>query len=81
MTTVANHKEAAHALRRAHEALLQVNSLLCVIRYATQSGKQDYLNVLDMANIAIHLSGEMAEITEEWADLLESSHRREGSNE
>ncbi|WP_241069522.1 hypothetical protein [Achromobacter insuavis] len=67
------NKEAAEALQRAVETLLQVNSLLCVIRYATQTGNQDQLNVLDMAEIAIHLSGEMAEMTEEWADLFKAA--------
>ncbi|WP_175218023.1 hypothetical protein [Achromobacter deleyi] len=67
------NKEAAEALQRAVETLLQVNSTLCVIRYATQTGNQDQLNVLDMAEIAIHLSGEMAEMTEEWADLFKAA--------
>ena len=70
------YQEAADALRRAQETLLQVNSLLCVIRYSTQSGKQDQLNVLDMAEIAIHLSGEMAEMTEEWADLFKAAAQK-----
>lgn len=73
------NQEAADALARAAEALLQVNSLLCVIRYATQSGKQDQLNVLDMTEIAIHLSGEMAEITEEWADLFKAAAQKGGA--
>lgn len=74
-----NHKEAADAMRRAAETLLRVNSLLCVIRFATQSGRQDQLNVLDMAEIAINLSGEMAEMTEEWADLYEAAAQEEAT--
>ncbi len=73
MSMQPTNKEAAEALQRAVETLLQVNSLLCVIRYATQTGNQDQLNVLDMAEIAIHLSGEMAEMTEEWADLFKAA--------
>ncbi|MDH2052560.1 hypothetical protein [Achromobacter marplatensis] len=69
---------AEEALRRAAEALLKVNSLLCVIRYATESGKQDFLNVLDMAEIAISLSGEMAESAEEWADLIKATSQAGG---
>lgn len=38
-----------------------------------QPGKQDILNVLDMAEIAIYLSGEMAESAEEWADLFKAA--------
>lgn len=50
-----------------------------MIRYATQSGKQDLLNVLDMAEIGIRLSGEMAEMTEEWADLFKAAAQKGGA--
>lgn len=79
MSKLPTHQEAADALLRASETLLEVNSLLCVIRYATQSGKQDQLNVLDMAEIAIRLSGEMAEMTEEWADLFKTAAHKGGA--
>lgn len=72
-------KEAGDALQRAVETLLQINSVLCVIRYATQTGKQDILNVLDMAEIAINLSGEMAESAEEWADLFKAAAEKGAS--
>ncbi|MDH0519948.1 hypothetical protein [Achromobacter xylosoxidans] len=79
MSKLPTNQEAADALLRASETLLEVNSLLCVIRYATQSGKQDLLNVLDMAEIGIRLSGEMAEMTEEWADLFKAVAQKGGA--
>lgn len=79
MSKLPTNQEAAEALERAAETLLQVNSLLCVIRYATQSGKQDQLKVLDMTEIAIHLSGEMAEMTEEWVDLFKAAAHKGGA--
>jgi len=61
-------KEACAALDRAAEALRQTGSLFHVIAHARQTGLDDMLNTLDMAEIGIHISGEVAEQTQEWAD-------------
>ncbi|MFY3535268.1 hypothetical protein [Achromobacter denitrificans] len=63
-------KEACEALNRAAEALRRTGSLFHVIAHARQSGLEDMLNTLDMAEIGIHISGEVAEQTQDWADLL-----------
>lgn len=63
-------KEACEALDRAAEALRQTGSLFHVIAHARQSGLEDMLNTLDMAEIGIHISGEVAEQTQDWADLF-----------
>ncbi len=63
-------KEACEALDRAAEALRQTGSLFHVIAHARQSGLDDMLNTLDMAEIGIHISGEVAEQTQDWADLF-----------
>lgn len=62
-------KEACEALDRAAEALRRTGSLFHVIAHARQSGLEDMLNTLDMAEIGIHISGEVAEQTQDWADL------------
>ena len=72
-------KEACEALDRAAEALRRTGSLFHVIAHARQSGLDDMLNVLDMAEIGIRLSGEMAEMTEEWADLFKAAAHKGGS--
>ncbi|WP_312993222.1 hypothetical protein [Achromobacter animicus] len=64
------YKEACEALDRAAEALRRTGSLFHVIAHARQSGLDDMLNVLDMAEIGIHISGEVAEQTQEWADIF-----------
>lgn len=63
-------KEACEALDRAAEALRRTGSLFHVIAHARQSGLDDMLNTLDMAEIGIHISGEVAEQTQDWADLF-----------
>lgn len=63
-------KEACEALDRAAEALRRTGSLFHVIAPARQSGLDDMLNTLDMAEIGIHISGEVAEQTQDWADLF-----------
>ncbi|MFJ3465326.1 hypothetical protein [Achromobacter spanius] len=64
------YKEACEALDRAAETLRRTGSLFHVIAHARQSGLDDMLNVLDMAEIGIHISGEVAEQTQEWADMF-----------
>lgn len=61
-------KEACDALDRAAEALRHTGSLFHVIAHARQSGLEDMLNTLDMAEIGIQISGEVAEQTQDWAD-------------
>ncbi len=63
-------KEACEALDRAAEALRRTGSLFHVIAHARQTGLEDTLNALDMAEIGIHISGEVAEQTQDWADLF-----------
>lgn len=63
-------KEACEALDRAAEALRRTGSLFHVIAHARQSGLDDMLNTLDMAEIGIHISGEVAEQIQDWADLF-----------
>lgn len=63
-------KEAWEALDRAAEALRRTGSLFHVIAHARQSGLDDMLSTLDMAEIGIHISGEVAEQTQDWADLF-----------
>ncbi|RSF09286.1 hypothetical protein [Achromobacter aegrifaciens] len=70
MTKSISHKEACEALDRAAEALRRTGSLFHVIAHARQSSLEDVLNTLDMAEIGIHISGEVAEQTQEWADLF-----------
>ncbi len=62
-------KEVCDALDRAAEALRRTGSLFHVIAHARQAGLEDMLNVLDMAEIGIHISGEVAEQTQDCADL------------
>ncbi|WP_454677492.1 hypothetical protein [Achromobacter marplatensis] len=62
------YKDACEALDRAAEALRRTGSLFHVIAHARQSGLDDMLNTLDMAEIGIHISGEVTEQTQEWAD-------------
>lgn len=68
-TRIVTIKEACEALDRAAEALRRTGSLFHVIAHARQSGLEDMLNTLDMAEIGIHISGEVAEQTQDWADL------------
>ncbi|AVG40027.1 hypothetical protein [Achromobacter insolitus] len=63
-------KEACEALDRAAEALRRTESLFHVIAHARQTGLEDQLNTLDMAEIGIQISGEVAEQTQDWADLF-----------
>lgn len=63
-------KEACEALDRAAEALRRTGSLFHVISHARQFSLEDMLNTLDMAEIGIHISGEAAEQTQDWADLF-----------
>lgn len=69
MTTPITLKEACEALDRAAEALRRTDSLFHVIKYARQSGLDGLLNIYDMAEIGIQISGEVAEQTQDWADL------------
>lgn len=70
-------KEAHAALDRAAEALRRTGSLFHVIKFARQSGLEDWLNVFDMAEIGIEISGEVAEQTQDWADLCCSADKPE----
>lgn len=62
-------KEACEVLDRAAEALRRTGSLFHVIKHARQTGLEDQLNTFDMADIGIQISGEVAEQTQDWADL------------
>ncbi|QCS64392.1 hypothetical protein EC609_19035 [Achromobacter denitrificans] len=68
-TRILTVKEAHEALERAAEALRRTGSLFHVIKHARQSGLDDLLNIYDMAEIGIQISGEVAEQTQDWADL------------
>lgn len=67
-------KEACEALDRAADTLRRTGSLFHVIAHARQTGLEDMLNTLDMAEIGIHISGEVAEQTQDWADLFRPLH-------
>lgn len=81
MTTPITLKEACEALDRAAEALRRTGSLFHIIAYARQSGLEDLLNTLDMAEIGINISGEVADQTQDWADLCRPAVKKGGARD
>ena len=73
MTTPITLKEASEALDRAAEALRRTGSLFHVIAHARRTGLEELLNTFDMAEIGISISAELAEASEEWAELCRSA--------
>lgn len=61
--------EASQALERAAEALRRTGTLFHILAHARKSGIEDMLGTLDIIEIGIDISAEVAEATQDFADL------------
>jgi hypothetical protein len=72
-TPTLSPSETANALGRAAEALRRANALLVVISEGISSGRVNLLSIPEIVDIALDLTGQEANSTQEWADLAEKS--------